>query len=152
MRFAKGASVIRMLQAALCTSLQGHVVAEQQLTVPSSWIEWDGDAIPAPVSKPAGRPLQFGEEQRSSGRVIVVRGANDLCVEVSLPLLPFCMGGLTCCLFSSVIRYFLKHWFPSAAMCSGEPRDRCPGPMGGRRAFPAGRGSDALPVQGTPGQ
>lgn len=63
--------------------VQGHVVAEQQLEVPASWLPCDEDAMPPdPQPGAAGRPLQHTREQRHGHDTVVVTGANDLCVEV----------------------------------------------------------------------
>lgn len=70
-------------RADVCVAaLQGHVVAEQQLPVPNSWIREDDDAMPDQAPLPLAKPLQFSQEERSGSKVITVTGANDLYVEV----------------------------------------------------------------------
>ncbi len=66
-------------------ALQGHVVAEQQLLVPSDWIRDDDDAMPEHAPPPLGKPLQFTQEERGGRKVHNVTGANDLHVEVGSP-------------------------------------------------------------------
>jgi len=67
---------------ACVAALQGHVVAEQQLPVPNSWIREDDDAMPDQAPPPLAKPLHFSQEERSGSKVITVTGANDLYVEV----------------------------------------------------------------------
>ena len=60
---------------------QGHVVAEQQLPVPASWLQWDGDAMEEAPS-PSSSPLQFSKKQHKGHETVLITGANKLTVEV----------------------------------------------------------------------
>lgn len=62
-------------------AVQGHVVAEQQLPLPSDWLQWDEDAMEEAPS-PSTSPLQYTKEQRQGQETVVITGANDLCIEV----------------------------------------------------------------------
>ena len=70
------------LTVSIASCVQGHVVAEQQLEVPASWLNGSGDALlPQRQAHAPGRPLQHQTEQRHGSEVVVITGANDLCVE-----------------------------------------------------------------------
>ncbi|EIE18998.1 hypothetical protein COCSUDRAFT_20201 [Coccomyxa subellipsoidea C-169] len=71
------------LSTAMPWAPMGHVVAEQQLLVPSDWIRDDDDAMPEHAPPPLGKPLQFTQEERGGRKVHNVTGANDLHVEVN---------------------------------------------------------------------
>lgn len=62
-------------------AVQGHVVAEQQLPLPSDWLQWDEDAMEEAPS-PSTSLLQYKNEQRQGQETVVITGANDLCIEV----------------------------------------------------------------------
>lgn len=57
------------------------MVAEQQLPLPSDWLRWDEDAMEQAPS-PSSSPLHFSKEQRQGHEAVLVKGANDLCIEV----------------------------------------------------------------------
>ena len=69
--------------AKVLSSLQGHVVAEQQLPLPSDWLRWDEDAMEQAPS-PSSSPLRFSKQQRDGHEAVLVEGANDLCIEVGV--------------------------------------------------------------------
>ncbi|CAL5226900.1 g9773 [Coccomyxa viridis] len=81
------AEVMLEMRAQLSTSMpwapMGHVVAEQQLPLPSEWLRWDEDAMEQAPS-PSSSPLHFSKEQRQGHEAVLVKGANDLCIEVNL--------------------------------------------------------------------
>jgi len=68
---------------ALVSAVQGHVVAEQQLPVPSSWLRWDEDAMEQAPS-PSSSPLRYSKEQRQGHETVLIKGNNDLCIEVTI--------------------------------------------------------------------
>ena len=70
----------RVLLQAVCIA-QGHVVAEQQLPVPASWLQWDEDAMEEAPS-PSSSPLQFCKKQQQGHETVLITGANQLTVEV----------------------------------------------------------------------
>jgi len=67
------------------TWLQGHVVAEQQLQIPQSWLQ----ELDPPTSLPAPKPATEGKLSVTGGgsERVSVQGPNHLSVEVPLPFL-----------------------------------------------------------------
>jgi hypothetical protein len=63
--------------------MQGHVVAEEQLQIPQSWLQDlnPSTSLPAPKPRVTGKLSVTGQ---GSGRISVV-GPNDLLVEVARP-------------------------------------------------------------------
>ena len=57
------------------------MVAEQQLPVPASWLQWDEDAMEEAPS-PSSSPLQFCKKQQQGHETVLITGANMLSVEV----------------------------------------------------------------------
>ncbi|CAL8464023.1 g3558 [Coccomyxa elongata] len=82
------AELLLEMRAQLSTAMpwapMGHVVAEQQLQVPTEWIRDEDDAMDEQAAPPLGKPLQFSQEERAGSKVHIVTGANGLHVEVNL--------------------------------------------------------------------
>ena len=57
------------------------MVAEQQLPVPASWLQWDEDAMEEAPS-PSSSPLQFCKKQQQGHETVLITGANQLSLEV----------------------------------------------------------------------
>ena len=57
------------------------MVAEQQLPVHATWLQWDEDAMEEAPS-PSSSPLQFSKKQQQGHGTVLITGANQLSVEV----------------------------------------------------------------------
>ena len=126
------------------------MVAEQQLPVPASWLQWDEDAM-VEAPSPSSSPLQFSKKQQQGHETVLITGANMLSVEVcqvqtSLPsdinvkVLQIHVLALhqrqqdTCC---SRITWTFKNHPRLVSHGVGQPCNRRPGPVGCWRSQPS---------------
>ena len=154
-----------VLLQAVCIA-QGHVVAEQQLPVPASWLQWDEDAMEEAPS-PSSSPLQFSKKQQQGHETVLITGANQLSVEVcsvrtELPLNSIAQvlqqhvlataSKAARCLLWPVSHGQYNHHPRLVSHGVGQPCDRRPGPVGCWRSQPPCLRDRAVPVQSAAGQ